>query len=193
MKICVFGAASNRIDSEYIRMVEILGEMMAKRGHSLVFGAGACGLMGAAARGVKRGGGEIFGIIPDFFRAERIESIYSECTELIYTDSMRTRKQAMEDMADAFIIVPGGIGTFEEFYEVLTLKQLRRHNKPIAIYNLRNYYDSIDSLMQNAMNEGFVTRECEKLFDYFTDAEAMLQYVEENAANPKQLQNLKEG
>ena len=137
MRICVYGAASPIIDPEYIRLVEIMGEKMAKRGHSLVFGGGGNGLMGAAARGVKKGGGHILGVIPKFFDDEKIEAVYSECDELIEPDTMRERKQIMEDNAEAFIIVPGGIGTFEEFFEILTLKQLCRHNKPIAIYNLQ--------------------------------------------------------
>ena len=80
--------------------------------------------MGAAARGMKAGGGKITGVIPNFFREETIEEIYSECDEIIFTDTMQERKKTMEDRADAFIVVPGGIGTFEEMFEVLTLKQL---------------------------------------------------------------------
>ena len=129
MKICVFGAASSLIDPAYIEKVEELGREMVKRGHSLVFGGGARGLMGAVARGVRAEGGYIFGVIPKFFEEEDVEVIFRQCDELIKPDTMRERKQLMEDNADAFIIVPGGIGTFEEFYEILTLKQLCRHNK----------------------------------------------------------------
>lgn len=136
MKICVYGASSPTIDPKYIEMVEKMGEEMALRGHSLVFGGGANGLMGAAARGVKKGKGYIVGVIPKFFNEENIEAVYDECDELIEPDTMRQRKQIMEDNADAFIITPGGIGTFEEFFEILTLKQLCRHNKPIVIYNV---------------------------------------------------------
>ena len=120
MKICVFGAASAHIDDIYVKKIEELGEMLAKRGHSLVFGAGATGLMGAAARGFKRGGGYIHGIIPEFFREEGVEIIYDDCDKMTYTKTMSERKQKMEDDCDAFIIAPGGIGTFEEFFEVLT-------------------------------------------------------------------------
>ena len=141
MKICVFGAASPTIDKEYIQQVEILGEELAKRGHSLVFGGGGNGLMGAVARGVRAQNGYILGVVPEFFEDEDIEKLYHDCDERIETKTMRERKQTMEDNADAFIIVPGGIGTFEEFFEILTLKQLCRHTKPIAIYNVLNYYD----------------------------------------------------
>ena len=126
MKICIFGASSATIDQTYITEVERLAETMARRGHSLVFGAGATGAMGAAARGTKRGGGFIQGVIPEFFREEGVERIYPECDLLTFTDSMAQRKTMMEDLADAFIIAPGGIGTLEEFFEVITLKQLGR-------------------------------------------------------------------
>ena len=109
MNICVFGAASSEIDQKYIEDVELMAETLAKNGHSLVFGAGGQGLMGAAARGFKKGGAKITGVIPTFFKEAQVEAIYEECDELIYTDTMRERKAIMEDNADAFVIVPGGI------------------------------------------------------------------------------------
>jgi uncharacterized protein (TIGR00730 family) len=139
MKICVFGAASSMIDEEYKIKVEALGREMVKRGHSLVFGGGGHGLMGAAAKGVRAENGHIFGVIPRFFEEEDVEVLFKGCDEVVYTETMRERKQIMEDNADAFIVVPGGIGTFEEFFEILTLKQLCRHNKPIAVYNIKGY------------------------------------------------------
>ena len=141
LRICVYGAASPSIDEKYIAAAEALGGVLADRGHSMVFGAGARGLMGAAARGAKRGGARIHGIIPTFFKEEDIEAIYTECDELTFTEDMRERKRLMEENADAFIIMPGGIGTYEEFFEILTLKQLGRHKKPIVIYNAFGYYD----------------------------------------------------
>ena len=128
MNICMYGSASNDIDRIYIEKTEELSKKLAARGHSLVFGGGAHGLMGAAARGVKKGGGSILGVIPKFFENETIEAIYDKCDELLTPDTMRERKQLMEDNSDAFIITPGGIGTYEEFFEILTSKQLCRHN-----------------------------------------------------------------
>ncbi|MBQ7923465.1 MAG: TIGR00730 family Rossman fold protein [Clostridia bacterium] len=151
MRICVYGAASPTIDKEYFEKVEYMGSEMAKRGHSLVFGGGGNGLMGAAARGVRAEGGYIMGVIPKFFDEENVEAICDFCDELIMPDTMRQRKQIMEDNADAFIVVPGGIGTYEEFFEILTLKQLCRHNKPIAIYNIKNYYAELIETMEKAM------------------------------------------
>lgn len=178
MKICIFGAASEIIDDVYISETEKLAEKMAKRGHSLVFGAGATGVMGAAARGTKRGGGYICGVIPEFFREEKVEKIYLDCDEIIYTQSMAERKAKMGDEADAFIIAPGGIGTLEEFYEVLTLKQLKRHNKAVAVFNIGGYYDAAEKFMADMALGGFITEKCRQMYAYFTDADKLLDYLE---------------
>lgn len=178
MKICVFGAASNEIDKQYIDRVEELCRMLGERGHELVFGAGANGLMGAAARGMKAGGGRITGVIPEFFREETIEKIYSECDELIFTETMQERKKTMEDRADAFIVVPGGIGTFEEMFEVLTLKQLGRHNKPIVFYNLAGYYNNLMAFMQHCSDEGFIRRNCHMLYNVTDDNDELIDHIE---------------
>ncbi len=193
MKICVFGAASDKICDSYIKAVEALGEKFAKRGHSLVFGAGGNGLMGAAARGVKRGNGEIFGVIPHFFREENVEKIYDECTELIFTDTMAQRKTKMEDLADAFIVVPGGIGTFEEFFEVLTLKQLSRHTKPIAVYDINGYYKNMDAFLEVAYKEKFIREDCRELYCYSDDADVILDYIENDERIKRDVHDLKNG
>lgn len=193
MNICVYGAASTKIDKRYITAVEELGESMAKQGDNLVFGAGGNGLMGAAARGVKRGGGKITGVIPHFFKDEEIEEIYGECDELIFTETMRERKAKMEELADAFIVVPGGIGTFEEFFEILTLKQLGRHDKPIAIYNVNGFYDNIEKLMYDAMNEKFIRSNCRMLYMIFSDIDEMFAYVHRSSSLGLTVHDLKDG
>lgn len=193
MNICVYGAASTKIDKSYISAVEDLGLSMAKQGDNLVFGAGGNGLMGAAARGVKQGGGKITGVIPHFFRDEEIEEIYGECDELIFTDTMRERKAKMEELSDAFIVVPGGIGTFEEFFEILTLKQLGRHDKPIAIYNVNGFYDNIEKLMYDAMNEKFIRSNCRMLYMIFSDMDEMFAYVHRSANHGLTVHDLKDG
>ena len=139
MRICVFGSASDDIDRAYIEAGEKLGEMLGKKGHSLVFGAGNSGMMGAVARGFHRTGAEIVGVVPSFFPDG---VLFPYCTELVKTETMRERKRILEELSDAFIITPGGFGTFDEFFEILTLKQLNRHNKPIVIFNINHYYDS---------------------------------------------------
>lgn len=178
MKICVFGASSAHIDDKYIEIVEKLGEAMAKRGHSLVFGAGGTGLMGAAARGVKRGGGYIHGVVPTFFKENGVEILYDKCDKTTYTETMRERKAIMEDDADAFIVVPGGVGTFEEFFEIVTLKQLNRHDKAIAVLNVDNYYDELEVFMKTACERKFITKSCLKLYSIFEDIDSILDYLE---------------
>ena len=178
MKVCVFGAASDKIDKSYIDLTCLLGKKFGKKGHTLVFGAGGEGLMGAVARGFKESNSEIYGVVPTFFLDDKIEGLYEECTKMITTETMRERKAIMEDMADAFVIVPGGIGTFEEFFEIVTLKQLGRHNKPIAIYNINGYYDHMEKMMLNSVKEGFVREKCSDLYRYFDDADSLIDFIE---------------
>lgn len=193
MRICVYGAASPTIDPQYIKLIEEMGEEMAKRGHSLVFGGGGNGLMGATARGVKKGGGHILGVIPKFFDDEKVEAICDFCDELIEPDTMRQRKQIMEDNADAFIVVPGGIGTFEEFFEILTLKQLCRHNKPIAIYNLMGYYNEMNYAMEQAIKKNFIRDNCRELYITTDSLEEMFSYIEAPVDQIRTVKELKDG
>lgn len=176
MRICVYGASSNEIDPKYIAATEILGEEMGKRSHSLVFGGGASGLMGAAARGMTLAGGEILGIAPSFFDVDGV--LYDKCTDFIYTETMRERKFLLEENSDAFIISPGGIGTFEEFFEVLTLKQLGRHNKPIAVFNVDGYYNDLHTLLDKAVEGRFMKACCQELMAFFDAPRPMLDYLE---------------
>ena len=176
MRICVYGAASNNIDESYKKAVEKLGRELAKRGHSLVYGAGANGLMGAVARGVCEEKGKIVGVIPSFFNVDGV--LFPHCTEMIKTKTMRERKQIMEDNADAFIMVPGGIGTYDEFFEILTLKQLKQHEKPVAIFNVNNYYDEMDKMMQKAVKEGFVSKPTIYLYEIIDDIDKIFEYIE---------------
>lgn len=192
MRICVYGAASPTIDPEYIRRVECLGREMVKRGHSLVFGGGANGLMGAVARGVRDEGGHILGVIPTFFADEQIEAVCDFCNELIEPETMRERKRIMEDNADAFIVVPGGIGTFEEFYEILTSKQLCRHNKPIALYNISGYFNELNVMMEQAVKKEFVREDCLELYKVTEDTDEIFTYLE--APQPERtVKDLKDG
>lgn len=193
MRICVYGAASPTIDPKYMELVEQMGKEMVKRGHSLVFGGGGNGLMGAAARGVRSQGGYILGVIPKFFDEEKVEAICDFCDELIQPDTMRERKQIMEDNADAFIVVPGGIGTFEEFFEILTLKQLCRHNKPIAIYNLMGYYDEINHAMEESMNKNFIRDNCKDLYLTTENLEELFGYIENPEKQIRTVKELKDG
>ncbi len=176
MRICVYGASSNLIDEKYIKLTEELGKKMAERKMGLVFGGGAQGLMGAAARGVSSLDGEIIGVAPTFFNVDGM--LFDKCTKLIRTETMRQRKQIMEDSSEAFIMTPGGIGTYEEFFEIFTLKQLGRHNKPIAIFNINGYYDEMIVMLEKTAKENFMKPESNKLYKSFENIDEMLDYIE---------------
>lgn len=193
MKICVFGAASAHIDEIYIETVEELGYKMAQRGHSLVFGAGGTGLMGAAARGVKRGGGYIHGVVPSFFRDKEIEQLFEDCDKMTYTETMRERKAIMEDDADAFIITPGGVGTFEELFEVITLKQLNRHDKAIVFLDIDGYYRELEAFMHTACERKFITPSCLGLYEIKTTVDDVLDYLDGYVPNPVPFKRTKLG
>lgn len=173
MNICVYCASREKIDKSYLAAGEELGRMLAQNNHTLVFGAGKYGIMGAVARGAYEKGGGIIGVVPRFF--DEFDVIFTDC-ELIRTETMRQRKQLMEDKSDAFIMMPGGIGTLEEFFEILTLKQLRRHKKPIAVYNVNHYYDSMIKMLDVAVENGFLTADCKKLMLVTEDPGEIFEY-----------------
>ena len=176
MRICLYGASSNEIDKKYIEAAEKLGYEFAKKGHGMVYGAGANGLMGAAARGFTKGGGEIIGVAPEFFNVDGV--LYDKCTKLIRTETMRERKRIMEEYADAFVVVPGGIGTFDEFFEILTLKQLGRHNKAIVVYNAYGYYDAMAEMLKNAVDYGFMKEIKGVIYEILNNGDDLVKYLE---------------
>ena len=178
MKICVYGAASSEIDDIFIKTGEELGRKMVERGHSLVFGGGRNGMMGAVARGVAEKGGDILGISPRFFEDNNAEISFLNCTEFIHTETMRERKKLLDESSAAFIISPGGIGTFDEFFEILTLKQLGRHNKPIVIFNIDGYYDNMIKMMEYSIEKRFITTDCVDLYKVTSTVEETLEYIE---------------
>ena len=185
MKICVFGASSRDLKQVYYDEAFALGAILAKRGHSIVFGGGTSGLMGSAARGAKSQGGYLIGVAPKFFDEPGV--LYEGCDEMVFTETMSERKKAMEDMSEAFITLPGGIGTFEEFFEALTLKQLGRHAKAMAVLNTLGYYDALEAMVQRAVDERFLTADGKDLYAMFTDVGELVSYVENYHAEPEEI------
>ena len=185
MKICVFGASSRDLEQGYFDEAFALGAELARRGHTIVFGGGASGLVGATARGAKSQGGRLIGIAPKFFDEPGI--LDKDCDEMIFTETMSERKKAMEDMSEAFITLPGGIGTFEEFFEALTLKQLGRHAKAMAVLNTLGYYDALEAMVQRAVDERFLTADGKDLYAMFTDVGELVSYVENYHAEPEEI------
>ena len=191
MKIAVYGAASSLIDSSYKQAGKELGEKIVERGHGLVFGGGANGMMGAVAEGVYEKGGYILGVVPEFFHKANAEISFKKCTDYIYTDTMRERKRQMEENCDAFIILPGGIGTLDEFFEILTLKQLGRHNKAIVLYNINGFFDELDDMMTKSIKENFITDDCKELYTVCTDIDEILKFIEEYDSSEIDLSKVK--
>jgi uncharacterized protein (TIGR00730 family) len=139
--LCVFCSSSDAVAPEYFAVATELGAAMAARKITLIYGGGQVGLMGAVARAVHQHGGRVHGVIPAYLRTR--ELAYEASDELLVTPDLRARKAAMEERADAFVALPGGFGTLEEILEVLTLKQLGRHHKPIAFLNTNGFFDPL--------------------------------------------------
>ena len=161
MNYCVYGSAREDIDYKYKIAVSSLCHDLAELGHTLVFGAGGTGVMGAAARGATDGNGEIIGVSPYFM--EDFEPIYNKCSVSIKTDTMAERKSKIESISDVFIICPGGIGTLDEFFQIITLRQLNRTDKEIILYNIDGFYDKLIEFMQDCVNFGFITKDIDNL------------------------------
>lgn len=178
MNICLYGAASNNIDEKYIKATEKLGALLAKEGIGYLFGGGAGGMMGAAARGAYSEKGKIIGIVPSFFNVDGV--LFDKCDDIIYTDTMRERKRTMEEMSDAFIFTPGGVGTLDEFFELLTLKNLSRHNKPIAIYNVDGFYDKMFDFLKDLIDKGFINSKLFELVFISDDCEKIIEYIKKS-------------
>lgn len=157
MKICVFAASSDRVDAVYQAAAEELGRLLGQGGHTLIFGGGCTGLMGACARGATAAGAKIIGIAPRFFDEPGV--LYEHCSRFVWTDTMAERKTAMEEEAEGFLVLPGGIGTMEEYFEVLTLRQLGRHGKPMVLLNTAGFYDDLSAFLRRMTETGFAGRE----------------------------------
>lgn len=175
MNICVFGASGRELEAGYYAEAECFGALLAQRGHTLVFGGGREGLMGAAARGAHENGGAVIGIVPKFFDEPGI--IYEHCSELVFTETMRERKQLMEERSEACVVLPGGIGTFEEFFEMLTLKQLGRSDRAIAVLNTMGYYEPMQRMLERTARGRFMSRACLELYAMVSTPEEALDYI----------------
>jgi uncharacterized protein (TIGR00730 family) len=153
-KICVYCGSSPGNDPAFAAAAEELGRALAEAGIGLVYGGGAIGLMGAVSRSVLNHGGEVLGIIPEFLMKR--EHALREAHELIITANMHERKQKMFDAADAFVALPGGIGTLEELVEQLTWAQLGQHKKPILLANINGFWDPLNSLLDHMRKSAFI-------------------------------------
>ncbi len=153
--VCVFCGASSGHDPAYALAARRFGEVLAQRGIELVWGAGNVGLMGVLADAVLSHGGRAVGVIPDFM-VER-ELAHTAASEILIVDSMHARKAAMAERADAFVALPGGFGTLDELFEILTWAQLHIHSKPIGLLNVQGFFDPLLAMVRHMSREGFIT------------------------------------
>jgi hypothetical protein len=153
-KVCVYCGSSAGTDPAYVAAATRLGEVLADAGIGLVYGGGSAGLMGALAQAMQARGGEIVGVIPEFL-AEK-EHLFRGASEIVVTRGMHDRKQTMFERSDAFVALPGGIGTLEELVEQLTWAQLGRHRKPILIANLNGFWNGLLGLFEHMDRAGYI-------------------------------------
>ncbi len=172
--IAVFCASSNDVHTRYIAVAERMGALLAELEYALVYGGGDIGLMGALARAVHAGGGRVVGVIPHALRS--IEGVaYEIADELIMTDTMRERKATIFERADAFVVLPGGIGTLEEFLEVITLKKLGYHDLPVALVSTDGFFDRLLDFFQKLKVNRFVGDSNPPLFETVDEPEQVFQ------------------
>lgn len=153
-KLAVFCGSSNGASDVYIEGAKKLGKELAKRNIALVYGGASVGIMGAVADSLLEEGGHVIGVMPSFL--ENREISHKNLSELIIVDSMHERKAKMADLADGFIVLPGGPGTLEEFFEIFTWAQLGLHQKPCGLLNINNYYDPLIALFNHMSEEQFL-------------------------------------
>ena len=172
MNICVYCSSSNAVADIYFDTAKKLGNLIGENGHSLVYGGANVGLMEQVAISVKEFNGKITGIIPQKIHDKQLSSDHPD--ELIITPTMDERKALMRDMSDAFIALPGGFGTLEEILEVITLKQLDYHRKPIVFINVNGFFYDLFAQFEKSYSENFAKENYRKLFaSVNTSAEAM--------------------
>lgn len=176
MNIGVFCASSEKIEPIYREAARMLGEGIGNRGWNLVYGGTNCGLMNIVAKATQNSGGKTKGIIPRCIVERGIAA--NEADELIVTSDMKERKQALRDFSDAFIALPGGWGTLEEITEVITLKQLGQHNKPVIFLNTNGFYRTFFRFIQEIQVEGFISGRYERIYQAVGTVEEAFRYIE---------------
>jgi uncharacterized protein (TIGR00730 family) len=180
LSICVYCGSRSGDSPRFAAAAHALGDAIARRGARLVYGGGRVGLMGVVADAALAAGGRAVGVIPEALMQREVG--HAGLTELLVVRTMHERKQAMAERADAFIALPGGIGTLEEIYEVWSWQQLGYHDKPVALLNVDGYYDALIEFMAHSHRRGFVSREQHQALLVDTDVQGLLERVAAAAA-----------
>ena len=170
--VCVFCGSKMGGDPAFAHAAERLGALLAESGIRLVYGGGRIGLMGALAQAVMRAGGQVSGVIPDFLM--KLEVADTGITDLVVVDSMHERKRRMFELADGFVVMPGGIGTLDETFEIVSWKQLRQHSKPIVLLDINGYWSPFADLVRAIVAGGFAHPAIADLFDLVDSVEDVI-------------------
>jgi uncharacterized protein (TIGR00730 family) len=176
LNICVYCSASPNILPEFFTLAAQLGSMIAARGDTLIYGGASSGLMGEVARNVQAGGGRVVGMIPQSL--VDLEIAYHNADELIITNTFRERKEAMETRADVFVTLPGGIGTLEELFEILNLRQLRMLDNPLILVNHNGFYDPLARMLEHMQEANFLRASLETLCYFSLDVPDTFTYID---------------
>ena len=174
--ICVFSSSSDAVAPEYFEAAREVGAWIARKQMTLVYGGGKIGLMGAVAAAVHRHGGHVVGVIPRYLRKQEVA--YEAADELIISKDLRERKAIMEERADAFVALPGGFGTLEEMLEILTLKQLGQHAKPVVFLNTSDFFRPLLGLFEQLYRERFTRPEHRELYHVAAAPADVFAYLE---------------
>lgn len=185
--LCVYCGSSAGNDPEIINQAQLLGKTLAEREITLVYGAAKIGVMGAVAQASLDNNGKVIGVIPEFLKIREV--FHTGLTELIVNDTMHERKMELQERSDGFITLPGGFGTMEELFEVLTWSQLALHQKPVGMLNVNGFYDDLLSALANMVDKGFLKQENFEILLVDTTVDGLLKKMEnfEPMAMPKWL------
>ncbi len=170
--VAVYCSASSAIEAHFAEAARVIGRTLGQSGLQMVFGGGAVGLMGVAARSCKMHGGRVVGVTTR--KLDALEGGWDGCDELVVVDAMPERRTRMMDLADAFVILPGGLGTYEEFFEVVVGRQLGDHSKPIVIVNHDNFYDPMIAMIEHGIAHKFIAPAIREALVVVVDAAAAL-------------------
>lgn len=180
--ICVFCGASPHVDTKYLSLAEELGKLIAEKNYRLIYGGGSIGLMGALSNSTLKHGGEVIGVYPTFVqplnKIQSIEPANKNLSELILVPDLAERKKVMIEKSDAFIILPGGFGSLDEAFEVITLKYLNNLNYKIIFYNFEGYYDYLFKMLEIIYKEKFANLQIKLAYDIVSNLEELLIILE---------------
>lgn len=173
--ICIFSSSSSQIDEQFFTSAAQMAKLLAEQKATLVFGGGQQGLMGETATIFKKHGARVISVIPEKLALEDV--VFGDSDKMMKTKTMNERKKIMEEISDGFIALPGGFGTLEEILEIITLKQLGYHHKPIAILNTAGFYDHLIQQLEVLYQKQFAKEECKELYFISDDPGAILDYL----------------